>query len=177
MIATAALEEGVITPSTTFYCPGYLSVYNTVFRCHKAAGHGVMDVHRALTLSCNVFFYQTGIRLEIGRIATWARRLGLGAPTGVDLPHELGGLVPSPEWKMRLFKTPWYGGETVSVAIGQGQVGATPLQMARLAAAMANGGKLCAPIWCGPRTASPRRGWRPPRSASSPRPSRSSGAA
>jgi penicillin-binding protein 2 len=104
-----------------------------------------MDVHRALTLSCNVFFYQTGIRLEIGRIAAWARRLGLGAPTGVDLPHELGGLVPSPEWKMRIFKTPWYGGETVSVAIGQGQVGATPLQMARLAAAIANGGKLVRP--------------------------------
>jgi penicillin-binding protein 2 len=145
VIATAALEEGVITPSTTVYCPGYLSVYNTVFRCHKAAGHGVMDVHKALTLSCNVFFYQTGIRLEIGRIAAWAKRLGLGAPTGVDLPHELGGLVPSPEWKMRLFKTPWYGGETVSVAIGQGQVGATPLQMARLAAAFANGGKLVRP--------------------------------
>ena len=126
VIATAALEEGVITPSSTFYCPGYLSVYNTVFRCHKAAGHGVMDVHRALTLSCNVFFYQAGVRLEIGRIAAWAKRLGLGAPTGVDLPHELGGLVPSPEWKMRIFKTPWYGGETVSVAIGQGQVGATP---------------------------------------------------
>jgi penicillin-binding protein 2 len=145
VIATAALEEGVISPSTTVYCPGYLSVYNTVFRCHKAAGHGVMDVHKALTLSCNVFFYQTGIRLEIGRIAAWAKRLGLGAPTGVDLPHELGGLVPSPEWKMRLFKTPWYGGETVSVAIGQGQVGATPLQMARLAAAFANGGKLVRP--------------------------------
>ena len=145
VIATAALEEGVITPSTTFYCPGYLSVYNTVFRCAKVAGHGVMDVHRALTLSCNVFFYQAGVRLEIGRIAAWAKRLGLGAPTGVDLPHELGGLVPGPEWKMRIFKTPWYGGETVSVAIGQGQVGATPLQMARLAAAMANGGKLVRP--------------------------------
>lgn len=145
VMAAAALEEGVIAPTTTFYCPGYLSVYNTVFRCGKASGHGMVDLQRAITQSCNVFFYQAGIRLEIGRIAQYAKRLGLGAPTGVDLPYELGGLVPSPEWKMRVFKAPWYGGETVSVAIGQGQVSATPLQMARLAAAVANGGRLVRP--------------------------------
>lgn len=137
--ATAALEEGVITPQTTFYCPGYLSIYNTVFRCHKASGHGIMDVRRALALSCNVFFYQVGVRLEIERIARYARRLGLGAVTGVDLPYEGTGLVPSPEWKLRTQKTPWYAGETVSVAIGQGQVTVTPLQMARVAAAIATG--------------------------------------
>lgn len=145
VMAVAALEEGVIGPSTTFYCPGYLSVYNTVFRCGKASGHGMVAVQRAIAESCNVFFYQVGIRLEIARIAEYAKRLGLGAPTGVDLPYELGGLVPSPEWKMRVFKAPWYGGETVSVAIGQGQVLATPLQMARLAAAIASGGKLVRP--------------------------------
>jgi penicillin-binding protein 2 len=145
VMATAGLEERVITPSTTFYCPGYLSVYNTVFRCAKASGHGVMDVHRAIAQSCNVFFYQVGIRLEISRIASYAKRLGLGAVTGIDLPHEVSGLIPSPEWKMRVLKTPWYGGETVSVAIGQGQVSATPLQMARVAAAIANGGKLVRP--------------------------------
>ena len=145
VIAAAALEEGVITPSTSFYCPGYLSVYNTVFRCHKPSGHGMVDVHRAIAQSCNVFFYQAGIRLEIGRIADYARRLGLGAQTGVDLPHELAGLVPSAEWKMRVFRTPWYAGETVSVAIGQGQVSATPLQMARMAAVVASGGKLVRP--------------------------------
>jgi penicillin-binding protein 2 len=145
VMATAALEEGVITPSTTFYCPGYLSVYNTVFRCAKASGHGVMDVHRAIAQSCNVFFYQVGIRLEIARIAAYAKRLGLGSVTGIDLPHEVSGLIPSPEWKMRVLKTPWYGGETVSVAIGQGQVSVTPLQMARVAAAIANGGKLVRP--------------------------------
>jgi penicillin-binding protein 2 len=139
VMATAALEEKVITPSTTFYCPGYLSVYNTVFRCAKASGHGLMDIHRAIAQSCNVFFYQVGIRLEIARIAAYAKRLGLGAPTGIDLPHEVSGLMPSPEWKMRVLKTPWYGGETVSVAIGQGQVSATPLQMARVAAAIASG--------------------------------------
>jgi penicillin-binding protein 2 len=145
VMATAGLEERVITPTTTFYCPGYLAVYNTVFRCAKASGHGMMDVHHAIAQSCNVFFYNVGIRLEISRIAAYAKRLGLGAVTGIDLPHEVSGLIPSPEWKMRVLKTPWYGGETVSVAIGQGQVSATPLQMARVAAAIANGGKLVRP--------------------------------
>ena len=143
--STAALEEGVITPATTFYCPGYLAVYNTVFHCSNPRGHGVMDLRRAIANSCNVYFYQVGIRLEIGRLAKWAKLMGLGAPTGIDLPHEGAGLMPSPEWKMRLFKTPWYAGETVSVAIGQGQVSATPLQMARVAAVIANGGRLVRP--------------------------------
>jgi penicillin-binding protein 2 len=143
--ATAALEEGVVTPSTTFYCPGYLAVYNTVFRCNAAGGHGVVDLRRAIAASCNVYFYQVGIRLEIGRLARWGKIMGLGAPTGVDLPHEASGLMPSPEWKQRVLKTPWYAGETVSVAIGQGQVSATPLQMARIAALVANGGRLVRP--------------------------------
>jgi penicillin-binding protein 2 len=143
--ALAALEEGVITPSSTFYCPGYLSIYNTVFRCHKASGHGVVDVHRALAGSCNVFFYQVGVRLEIDRIARYGRLMGLGQPTGVDLPFEGAGLIPSPEWKRRVQHTSWFAGETVSVAIGQGQVTVTPLQMARVAALVANGGRLVRP--------------------------------
>ena len=141
--STAALEEGVITPATTFYCPGYLAVYNTVFHCTHS--HGVMDLRRAIANSCNVYFYNVGIRLEIGRLAKWAKLMGLGVPTGIDLPSEASGLMPSPEWKMRIFKTPWYAGETVSVAIGQGQVNATPLQMARVAAVIANGGRLVRP--------------------------------
>jgi penicillin-binding protein 2 len=145
VMATAGLEEGVISPSTTFYCPGHLSVYNTVFRCARAAGHGLVNAQQALAQSCNVFFYQLGIRLEISRIAAWAKKMGLGAPTGVDLPHELGGLVPSPEWKQRTQRVQWYGGETVSVAIGQGQLSVTPLQLARLAALIANGGRLVRP--------------------------------
>jgi penicillin-binding protein 2 len=143
--STAALEEGVITPSTTFYCPGYLNVYNTTFHCASPRGHGMMDLRHAIANSCNVYFYQVGIRLEIERLAKWARLMGLGAPTGIDLPHEGSGLMPSAEWKMRLFNTPWYAGETVSVAIGQGQVSATPLQMARVAAVIANGGRLVRP--------------------------------
>jgi penicillin-binding protein 2 len=145
VVSTAALEEGVITPGTTFYCPGYLAVYNTVFHCANPRGHGVMDLRRAIANSCNVYFYQVGIRLEIARLAKWAKLMGLGAPTGIDLPAEASGLMPSPEWKMRIFKTPWYAGETVSVAIGQGQVSATPLQMARAIAVIANGGRLVRP--------------------------------
>jgi penicillin-binding protein 2 len=145
VMAIAALEEGVVTPGTIYSCPGYLAIYNTVFRCHKAAGHGEMDLHHALAQSCNVFFYHVGVKLEIERIARYAKRLGLGSLTGVDLPHEVPGLIPSPEWKLQTQKTPWFAGETVSVAIGQGQVSVTPLQMVRVAALIANGGKLVHP--------------------------------
>jgi penicillin-binding protein 2 len=145
VMATAGLEEGVISPGTTFLCPGQLAVYNTVFRCNRPGGHGYVNVHQALAQSCNVFFYQLGIRLEIARIAAWGKKLGLGAPTGVDLPHELPGLMPSPEWKLKTQRVPWYGGETVSVAIGQGQVSVTPIQLARLVAIVANGGRLVRP--------------------------------
>ncbi len=145
IMATAGLEEGVITPTTTHYCPGYLSIYGTVFRCNRPGGHGVVNVHQALQQSCNVFFYQLGKALEISRISAYAKRLGLGTATGVDLPHEVSGLMPSPEWKLRTQKVQWFGGETISVAIGQGQVSATPLQMARVVSVIANGGKLVTP--------------------------------
>jgi penicillin-binding protein 2 len=105
----------------------------------------MMNLRRALAQSCNVYFYQVGVQLEITRIARWASRLGLGERSGVDLPHEAPGLVPSPEWKQRTQRLPWYAGETVSVSIGQGQLTVTPLQMARLVAAVANGGKLVTP--------------------------------
>jgi penicillin-binding protein 2 len=143
--AAAAIEEGLAGSATSVYCPGYYAVYGTVFRCNKPGGHGVVSLHRAIAQSCNVFFYQMGVKLEITRLAKWAQRLGLGSPTGVDLPHEVAGIMPSPEWKLRVQRVPWYGGETVSVAIGQGQVVVTPLQLARLAAVIANGGRLVRP--------------------------------
>jgi penicillin-binding protein 2 len=145
VMAIAALEERVVTPSTVFYCPGHLSIYNTVFRCAKAEGHGMVRLHEALAQSCNVYFYHVGVKLEIDRIARWAKRLGLGSLTGVDLPHEAPGLIPSPEWKLKTQRVHWYAGETVSVAIGQGQVTTTPLQLARLVAVLANGGRLVRP--------------------------------
>ncbi len=145
VVAAAALEEGVVTPRSAYYCPGHLAIYDTVFRCNKPEGHGMVSLHQALAQSCNVYFYQVGARLEIDRIARWAKRLGLGAPAGVDLPYEASGLVPSSEWKLRTQRVPWYAGETISVTIGQGQLTVTPLQLARLAALIANGGRLVTP--------------------------------
>lgn len=145
VVAAAGLEEGLITPETTVFCPGYASIYGHVFKCNRPSGHGTIALGRAIGVSCNVFFYQLGARLEIQRIAAYARKFGLGAASGVDLPNEAMGLIPDPEWKERLFKAPWYQGETISVSIGQGQVLATPLQMARMMAAVANGGRLVQP--------------------------------
>ncbi len=145
VVASAALESGVIGPTTSFYCPGHVTLYDTVFHCNRLEGHGWVNVVKALEQSCNVFFYQVGVRLEIDRIARYAKLMGLGEPSGIDLPHEAGGLMPTPAWKWRTQRAPWYAGETVSVAIGQGQVTVTPLQMARLAAVIANGGSLVTP--------------------------------
>ena len=145
VVAAAGLEEGLITPDTTVFCPGYASIYGHVFKCNRPAGHGVVSLGRALGESCNVFFYLLGARLEIQRLASYARKFGLGGVSGVDLPNEAPGLIPDPAWKERLFKAPWYPGETISVSIGQGQVLATPLQMARMMAVIANGGRLVQP--------------------------------
>jgi penicillin-binding protein 2 len=142
--ALAALQEHVITPQTRFHCPGYFSVYNTIFRCHKESGHGTVDMTQALALSCNVYFYNVGVRLEIERISRYAHMLGLGANTGIDLPHELPGLFQDPAWKMRTQQARWFPAETVSVAIGQA-MSVTPIQLVRVAAAVGNGGKLVTP--------------------------------
>ena len=145
VVAAAGLEEGLITPESTVHCPGYASIYGHVFRCNRPGGHGTVSLGRAIGESCNVYFYQLGARLEIERLASYARKFGLGSPSGVDLPSEATGLIPDPAWKERLYKVPWYQGETISVSIGQGQVLATPLQMARMMAAVANGGRLVQP--------------------------------
>ncbi|MBW1987418.1 MAG: penicillin-binding protein 2 [Deltaproteobacteria bacterium] len=145
IMAVAALEEKVITPQTTFYCCGALPFGNHVFHCWRRGGHGSMNLHKALVQSCDVFFYKTGLRLGIDRIAKWSRRFGLGQPTGLNLDHEKGGLVASTAWKKRRFNQSWHEGETLSVAIGQGYNLVTPLQMARVVAAIANGGIIHVP--------------------------------
>lgn len=145
VMATAALEEGVVAPTTTLSCAGQISLYDTIFHCHKAGGHGAVNLHRAIAQSCNVYFFQVGVRLAINRIARYAERFGLGAPTRLPLPHEALGRVPDPEWKRRTQGLPWWAGETVSVAIGQGQLTVTPMQMACVAACVANGGSLVQP--------------------------------
>jgi len=139
VMATAALEEGVINPFTRIHCGGGVQFGNHYFRCWKKGGHGSTDVHEALVQSCDVFFYQVGQRLGIDAIAQYARSFGLGAPTGIGLQHERGGLIPDSAWKRRRFQEPWYAGETLSASIGQGYITATPIQMAELIAATAVG--------------------------------------
>jgi penicillin-binding protein 2 len=139
IVAAAALEEGIVNPFTRIGCPGYLNFGNHTFRCWKHGGHGSVNVHDALVGSCDVFFYQVGARLGVDTIARYARQFGLGAPTGIEIGNERPGLVPDAEWKKKRFKQPWQKGETLSVAIGQGALTATPLQMAEAVATIATG--------------------------------------
>ncbi|MBX3025878.1 penicillin-binding protein 2 [bacterium] len=139
IVAAAALEEGIVNPFTRIGCPGYLAFGNHTFRCWKHGGHGSVNVHDALVGSCDVFFYQVGSRLGVDTIARYAREFGLGAPTGIEIGNERSGLMPDSAWKKQRFKQPWQKGETLSVAIGQGAVTATPLQMAEAVATIATG--------------------------------------
>ncbi len=144
--AIAGLEEGVIDKNTTFYCPGYYKYGNRVYRCWKHAGHDSVNVVKALAESCDVFFYQVGQKLGIDRLSMYAIASGLGSPTGIDLDHEASGLIPTKEWKKRRTGVAWQGGETLSVAIGQGFDLATPLQMLVFTSAVANGGNMYKPL-------------------------------
>lgn len=145
VLAIAALEEGVIEPETRLFCNGSLVVGKRVFRDWKKGGHGWVDLHKGIVESCDVYFYQLGLRLGVDRIAKYARMLGLGAKTGIALEGEMSGLIPDTRWKKKRFGQRWFPGETPSVAIGQGYVSVTPLQMATLMAAVANGGTLYRP--------------------------------
>jgi penicillin-binding protein 2 len=138
--AAAALEEGAVTPFTRIFCGGSYAFANRAFRCWKKGGHGSVDLHRALVESCDVYFYQVGVKMGVDAIAEYSHRFGLGEITGISLDHEKPGLIPSTEWKRARFNEPWFQGETLSVAIGQGYVLATPLQMANVIATVANGG-------------------------------------
>jgi len=137
-VAAGALEEGLGGVHAS--CAGGMQFGSHYFRCWRKGGHGGVDLHRAIVESCDVFFYQVGQRMGVDAIAEWARKLGLGLQTGIQLEHEKTGTIPDSQWKKRRFGQPWFAGETLSVAIGQGYVTATPLQMAQLAAMIANGG-------------------------------------
>ncbi|MDH3284020.1 MAG: penicillin-binding protein 2 [Acidobacteriota bacterium] len=146
VMAVAALESGVLAPGERIFCGGAARFHGQLRRCHRRSGHGSVGLEEAITRSCNVFFYTVGQRLGIERIADWASRLGLGTRTGAPFDGEASGLVPTAEWKRRQRGEPWYPGETISVAIGQGPVMVTPLQMAVVAAAIANGGYRVSPF-------------------------------
>jgi penicillin-binding protein 2 len=145
VVAVAGVSEGIARPSETVFCNGATTIYNRRFRCWRRAGHGRVDLREAIKESCDVYFYQLGQKLGIERIAAYARRFGLGAPTGLDAVGEKPGLVPDPEWSLRARGDRWYPGETISVAIGQGPLLVTPLQVAGLMATVVNGGQRVVP--------------------------------
>jgi penicillin-binding protein 2 len=141
----AALEEGAVDVNTSFYCPGYLQLGKRVFGCWKKEGHGRVNLKQAIVSSCDVYFYQLGLRLGVGKIEKYARLLGLGAKTGIELEGEKPGLIPSCGWKKEKFGSGWSAGEIASLAIGQGYNLVTPLQAVNLYATIANGGTLYRP--------------------------------
>jgi penicillin-binding protein 2 len=141
----AALSERTLKPHTSYFCPGGMYFGGREYRCWRKQGHGTISVHRGIIESCDVFFYNVGLHLGVDRLSAWAHALGLGQKTGIELDHERSGLVPSSKWKWRRFRERWYPAETLSVAIGQGYVAVTPLQLAALAAEIGNGGILYQP--------------------------------
>jgi penicillin-binding protein 2 len=143
--AIAGLESGLLTPETRFPCTGSFHYGNRDFRCWKEGGHGTLDLRRAIVTSCDVYFYQAALKVGVDRIAKYARAFGLGEKTGIPFPHEKAGIVPSTSWKMRNYGIPWYSGETLSLGVGQGYIGVTPLQLARMISAIANGGTFFLP--------------------------------
>ena len=142
----AALEEGVIRPDTSFFCSGIHYVGRRGYQCWRGGGHGAVRFHRGVVESCDVYFYNVGERLGVKKLSRYAEGFGLGRPTGIDLPDEKGGLVPTADWKRERFGEPWYGGETVSLAIGQSFLLVTPLQLLSLISAVANGGTVIKPL-------------------------------
>ncbi|MBU2537801.1 MAG: penicillin-binding protein 2 [Proteobacteria bacterium] len=143
--ALAAISEGVITPDASFFCGGSLNFGNRRYGCWKKGGHGTVDFQRALIESCDVYFYSVGMRLGVDNIAKYATSLGMGRKSGIEIEHEKAGIIPSSAWKQQRYKQKWQDGETLSVAIGQGYVLTTPLQVCRMTAAVVNGGTLYRP--------------------------------
>ena len=144
-LAYGALSLGLVDPDQKVFCPGHATFYGRTFQCHRKEGHGWVALRDAIKVSCDVYFYNLGRRLGIDRIAEIAHGFGFGEVTGVDLPYEKEGLVPSEEWARDKRHARWYPSETISVAIGQGPVLVTPIQIARALSALVLGGKLPTP--------------------------------
>ncbi len=138
--AIAALEEGLVGLNEKIYCPGYYELGDLTFKCWKETGHGNQTFLEAIKNSCNVFFYTMGNRLGIDKLNHYATMFGLGVKTGIDLPGELPGLVPSQEWKRRTFNQVWFPGDTTNLSIGQGYLLTTPFQIHNMLCIIANDG-------------------------------------
>ncbi|MCD6265119.1 MAG: penicillin-binding protein 2 [Deltaproteobacteria bacterium] len=145
VVAIAGLEEGVINPYEKVFCGGSYRFRGRLYRDWKEGGHGYVDLHRALVESCDVYFYKMGQKIGIDTIARYAKNLGLGSKTNLQLGDEKEGLIPDRAWKLRRWHVPWQEGETLSVAVGQSFVLTTPIQMVRFISALFNGGVLFKP--------------------------------
>src|SRR4051812_5637883 len=148
IIMSVAGEQEGIAQNLKVNCPGGATFYGRYFKCwiaERHQTHGVVDLAKGIYQSCDVFFYTLGEKLGIGRIAKYAQAFGLGQKTGIDLPQEVSGIMPSEEWKAKNFKQKWYAGETISVSIGQGAIATTPVQLMRAISAIATGGNLRRP--------------------------------
>jgi len=139
IVALAGLETGLLEPSTTYFCPGYATFYGATHKCD--AVHGTINLHQAIVKSCDVYFYNVGNKIGIDTIAEYGEMAGFGKKTGIDLPGEAEGIMPSPKWKLRTQHEKWYAGDTVSVAIGQSYVVVTPIQLAVAIGGLAMGGE------------------------------------
>jgi penicillin-binding protein 2 len=146
VVAIAAVEEGIVNPSTTHFCPGHFTLGDQTYQCWEKGGHGIVNLKKALMRSCDVFFYQTGVELGVDKIAMYAKKLGLGKLLGVNLNLERPGLIPTAAWKRQITGTAWQPGDTPNIAIGQGYNLLTPIQMASLYSVIANGGSLWKPF-------------------------------
>lgn len=140
VVALAALEAGVIRPDTKIFCGGHIMMGSHRFHCWKAGGHGNVDLKEALMHSCDIYFYEVARRTGIDKIAAMAKRFGFGMPTGINLPGEKSGLMPTRRWKELILGEQWLQGDTYNTGIGQGYVLATPIQLAVMAAVLANDG-------------------------------------
>lgn len=145
LLAAGALGDGARAPGDSVYCTGQVQIYGHPYRCWRAGGHGRVDVEAAIEMSCDSYFYYLARDVGLERLTSWMRTFGLGRPTGIDLPGEAAGLVPSDEWSWRVRRQKWFAGETISVGIGQGPILATPIQLAVAYAALVNGGFLVRP--------------------------------
>ena len=158
-VGLAGLEEGIISPDFHVYCAGHANFYGRDFKCWKKPGHGSVDLRHAIEQSCDVYFYTVANMVGVDKINKWATALGLGVKSGIDLPNEAVGLVPSTEWKQRVRHEKWYAGETISVGIGQGAVAVTPVSMAVYMATLANGGTRVTPHML--KAVDEGNGWKP----------------
>ncbi|MDP8233848.1 MAG: penicillin-binding protein 2 [Candidatus Saelkia tenebricola] len=148
LVATAGLEEGSIAPGAKFFCPGFFDFKGRKYKCWKEEGHGWQNLRDAVVHSCNVYFYQAGLKVGVKDIVSYSKKFGFGEKTGIDLPYESSGFLPSPDWKLKQTKEIWYPGDTINLSIGQGYLLVTPVQVLRFIAAIANGGYMVTPVVC-----------------------------